>query len=64
MTELQDFVLNTNQKRLDKISKSQRDQIERIRKSISAYLNDRLMKFRYLTKFHLQYCAVLSQDGK
>ncbi len=37
------------------------EQLKKCRTSITAYLNDGLMKFRYLTKFHLQWCAVLSQ---
>jgi hypothetical protein len=37
--------------------------MKKCRQSKTAYLNDGLMKFRYLTKFHLQRCAVLSQLG-
>ena len=45
------------------LSKDFLDQANKTKSSITAFLNDRLMKFRYLTKFHLQWCAVLSQLG-
>lgn len=66
MIHLDNFVRQTDLKKSNlefptSLSPVFKEQMAQAKNSVSFYLNDALMKYRYLTKFHLQWCAVLSQ---